>query len=60
MVFHEKNEDMTWNSSRKEIEEWLSRKEEEFAQQETKNLRIDSHRWKQRYINFDLHENLKR
>jgi hypothetical protein len=47
---------MTWKPSRKEIEEWISEKEDEFTWQETRNLQINLERWKQRYIYSDLHE----
>jgi hypothetical protein len=32
---------MMWKPSRKEIEEWISEKEDEFTRRETKNLQIN-------------------
>jgi hypothetical protein len=47
---------MTWKPSRKEIEEWISEKEDDFTHRETINLQLNLERWKQRYIYPYLHE----
>jgi hypothetical protein len=47
---------MMWKPSRKEIEEWIYEKEDEFTWWETINMQINLEQWKQRYIYSDLHE----
>jgi hypothetical protein len=37
---------MKWNPSREEIEEWLSKKEDEFSQNKTKGLITNIETWK--------------
>lgn len=45
-----------WNPSKKEMDYWIEEKEEEFARQETRNLRLNPKKWKQRYLFSGLHE----
>lgn len=45
-----------WTPTQKEIEEWLEKKELEFATKENRNSNCDAQRWLQNYIHFDLHE----
>jgi hypothetical protein len=45
-----------WKLSRKEIQEWISKEEDEFTWRETRNLQINLEHWKQRYIYTCLHE----
>jgi hypothetical protein len=45
-----------WKMTKKEISEWLERKEQEFSRQENINPRMSEKQWMQRYVYTDLHE----
>ena len=45
-----------WRPMKEEIKSWLDMKEDEFSHQETKNLRVNHMKQKDKYIYFDLHE----
>jgi hypothetical protein len=47
---------MFWRPTKKEISEWLERKEREFLQQENKNPQMSDKQLLQRYVFTDLHE----
>jgi hypothetical protein len=47
---------MFWKMNKKEILEWLERKERDFAQQENKNPRMSDKQWMQGYVYTYLHE----
>jgi hypothetical protein len=48
--------EMFWRSTKKEILEWLERKEREFARKENRNPQMSNKGWMQRYVYTKLHE----
>jgi hypothetical protein len=47
---------MFWRSTKKEIIEWLERKEQKFARKENRNPWMSDEQWMQRYVYTKLHE----
>jgi tRNA(His) 5'-end guanylyltransferase len=47
---------MFWRPNREEIEEWIERKQQDFAREQNRNTRINNEQWLQRYVFTDLHE----
>ena len=45
-----------WRLTKEKIEAWLNVTEDEFALQETKNLRINPAKWKDKHLYLDLHD----
>jgi hypothetical protein len=47
---------MFWRSTKKEISEWLDRKEREFSQKDNRNPQMNNEQWMQMYVYKELHE----
>jgi hypothetical protein len=47
---------MFWRMTKKEIVEWMERKEQEFSQKENRNPWMSDEQWLQRYVCTELHE----
>ena len=45
-----------WNLTKKEIEDWLDRKIDEFVVQENKNLWLSKEKWLEFYLCIEIHE----
>lgn len=46
-----------WHLSKKEIQDWVEEKEQEFAEKENRNPRLSTRRWLEKYIfNQDQYE----
>jgi hypothetical protein len=45
-----------WYPNRKEIQDWLEKKETEFAEKENRNPRVSTEAWLDKYIFTDEHE----
>jgi hypothetical protein len=49
-------ERMFWRLTKKEITEWIERKEREFDRKENRNPWMKNEQWMQRYVYIVLHE----
>jgi len=45
-----------WNPTKKEIEDWMDRKIDEFVVQENRNPRLMKEQWLDRYLCIEIHE----
>jgi hypothetical protein len=45
-----------WNPTKSEIEIWLKTKKLEFASKDTRNPRVELHKYLERYVFTNLHE----
>jgi hypothetical protein len=49
-------EGIFWRSTKKEIVEWLERKERDFFRKYNRNPRMSDEQWLQRYVFIELHK----
>jgi hypothetical protein len=47
---------MFWTLNKKEIVEWIERKENDFSKGENRNPQMSDEQWLQRYVFMELHD----